>query len=217
MQSVPNLPEHESEPVHEPPPVATRALMSDGTYSGSDIASSAFTGGSYVAEAYGFHTAFGESRDASDAVKNDMSRLYDYALAADTFTGNLTTGNATMTGSGGYTITAKKFRDNVAEGGVNDTALLKDSVFADWLQVDGDNHRARLFNKVNLNTAFQVDDFATVRAQLGNPANTTQPANKRKIDSAPTGWSMAYDPDNAHWNAPSDANDPQWWQLPWLQ
>jgi hypothetical protein len=197
--------------------VSTRALMSDGVYAGSDMSNATFIDGSFtfLAEAYGFRTVFGESRDASEQVKNDVARMYDNASAADTFTGSLATGNATMTGSGGYTITARKFGTNVAQGdGVNDTALLKDSAFADWFEIDGS--RARLFNKVNLNTAFEVSDFANLRAQLSTPSNTTQPRNKKKTtNSPPVGWTVAFDPNASLWaEDPTPGSDP-WWNEPW--
>jgi len=208
-----------------------RALMSDGTYqnSGADITTAGFQAGtaSYTTEAYGFHTVIGESRDAGEAAKNDVARILDYASGADTFTGSLSTGTGTMTGSGGYAITAKKFQTFDVHGDkTNDTAklvdssavlALKDAALADWLEVGvnvaGDSQRARLFNVKDpskINTVFQVSDFQNVRAQVADTAQKR--VNRRKIDNAPSGWNMAYDPDGSLWAGSGDD-----WTLPWLQ
>jgi len=202
-----------------PPAVATRALLSDGQYAGTSMATASFTGGNYLLEAYGFRAVFGESRDAAEIARNDVARIYNYALAADTLTGSLQTGNVTMIGANGYSVTAKKFGSVAAKGdGSNDMAVLRDSAFADWLEIDGANRRARLFNKANpslLNMSLEVADFATVRAQVSDTAQTPRVNNRRKVTTPPSGWSMAYEPD-ASWWADFDPSDPGW-NLPWLQ
>jgi hypothetical protein len=217
----------------------TRAIMSDGVYDGSDIrvpqnpsdAAAAFTNYSYLALAEGFHTVLGESQDTTELGKNDIARIFDYAYGADTFTGSLSTGNGTMTGSGGYTITAKKFHGVAATGdGVNDSAILRDSsartdaaLLTDWLEVDYNPasptaHRASLYNVPSsanpnsLNQIFQAFNFKSVSAQVTD--QTLGRVNRKKIHTSSTtpDWTVGFVPDSL-WHEDTSSEG---WGLGWL-
>jgi hypothetical protein len=178
----------------------TRGLMSDGTYSGSDINGN-FTPGSYsyLLEAKNFRTLSGESKSS-----NDVARLFDSALS-DTFTAAPaadTRASATLNSGSVYNLTATKFSSIEAKssGQLNDRALLKDSTQQADDLVIGSN-QVGLYNAA-LNYALLATDFHEAHAQLADPMNTTQPKNNRFGNKADYAGALFLDPSDSWWVGP---------------